>query len=415
MKTTIRICILVVFASSCLLASAQHKAVLIILDGISADALEKTSTPFLDEIASTGGYMRAYTGGIKNTYSQSPTVSAVGYNHVLTGTWSNKHNVWDNAIREPNYEYWNLFRLAEQHNPNLHTAIFSTWLDNRTKLLGEGLPQAGALDIDYSFDGFELDEEKFPHDPEKRYILAIDDYVSTEAARYIRDVGPDLSWVYLEYTDDVGHRYGHSPEYEDAIRKADAQVGRVWQAIQYRQQHADENWMIVVTTDHGRDSVSGKGHGGHSIRERTVWIVTNGKNLNPRFRNQPAAVDIMPTLARHLGLKIPERLACELDGVPFIGQASLANVQAVHSGTCITLTWDVINPEGRSDIFISTTDHFKTGRDDAWHRLARVKNSTGRVVLDVRKYPSDFYKICVQGKYNAGNVRIRPVRNTETR
>src|SRR5690606_15118888 len=132
-------------------ASAQKKAVFIILDGISADVLEKESTLVLDEIAAVGGYTRAYQGGNKDTYNESPTISAPGYNNILTGTWSNKHNVRDNKIAAPNYHYWNIFRIAKTVNPKLKTAIFSTWLDNRTKLVGEDLPEAGNFKFDYAF------------------------------------------------------------------------------------------------------------------------------------------------------------------------------------------------------------------------------------------------------------------------
>ena len=126
----------------------QKKSVFIILDGITADVLEKVETPFLDEIAKQGGYTRAYVGGEKDGYSQSPTVSAVGYNHLLTGTWSNKHNVWDNDINDPNYSYWNIFRIAKTVKPPISTAIFSTWTDNRTKLAGDQLSHAGGIKID---------------------------------------------------------------------------------------------------------------------------------------------------------------------------------------------------------------------------------------------------------------------------
>ena len=118
---------------------AQKKALFIIADGIPADVIEKLNTPALDAIAKKGGYTRAFTGGEKGGYSQTPTISAVSYNTILTGTWVNKHNVWDNDIAAPNYHYQTIFRLFESKFPEKKTAIFSSWLDNRTKLVCEGL------------------------------------------------------------------------------------------------------------------------------------------------------------------------------------------------------------------------------------------------------------------------------------
>lgn len=298
--------------------SPTPKAIFIIVDGIPADVVERVDTPAIDAIAAEGGYTRAYVGGEPGGESESPTVSAVGYMSLITGTWSNKHNVYDNDVNAPDYRYWDIFRIAKNHDPALHTAIFSTWTDNRTKLIGDGLDAAGGRKLDYAFDGFELDTERFPHDENGDYVAAIDDLVADEAARYIRERGPDLSWVYLEHTDWIAHEHGDSETFYAAVREMDGRVGAIWNAIEDRRGAHDEDWLIVVTTDHGRDAETGRDHGGQTERERTIWIATNSGRLNDRLGDGAAMVDILPSLAHHLGLEIPDAVGRELDGASFI-------------------------------------------------------------------------------------------------
>src|SRR6185503_17393067 len=127
----------------------------------------------------------------------------------------------------------------------------------------------------------------------------------------------------------------------DAIKTADQQVARIWKAIQSREKKFNEDWLIVITTDHGRDSINGKGHGGQSSRERAGWIVTNSKQLNKHFKEVPGIVDIMPSLARHLNLTLPEEVATESDGVPFIGPIDISNLKAEKRDDEIELTWKI--------------------------------------------------------------------------
>ncbi len=299
-------------------AVAVPKVVFIVLDGIPADVVESVPTPNLDAIAAIGGYSRAWVGGTVGQDSETPTVSGPSYASLVTGTWVNKHNVRDNAIEAPDYTYWDIFRIAKANNPSLATAIFSTWTDNRIKLLGDGLPAAGGNKLDYHFDGLELDTERFPEDEQSLYIKRIDELVAADAARHILETGPDLSWVYLQYTDDIAHLHGDSPELAAALQLVDQQVGLIFNAVRKRETLFDEDWLIVVTTDHGRDAETGKDHGGQSERERTIWIVTNSARLNERFEELPAIVDILPSIARHLGLTIPNDVAAKLDGRTFI-------------------------------------------------------------------------------------------------
>lgn len=294
------------------------KAIIVLVDGIPADVLENTATPVLDSISGARGYARAYVGGAVGEASESPTVSAVSYNSFLTGTWANKHNVWGNDIDAPNYDFWDIFRIAKTHDASLQTAIFSTWTDNRTKLIGDGLDAAGGNKLDHVSDGYELDTDRFPHDVMSNYIRNIDELVVDEAAKHITAHGPDLSWVYLQYTDDVAHVFGDGLKLTAALQLMDTMLGEIWSAIEHRQSAFQEDWLVIVTTDHGRDAKTGANHGGQTERERTIWIVTNSERTNERFSKKPAIVDILPSVATHLRLEIPANIREQLDGQSFI-------------------------------------------------------------------------------------------------
>lgn len=401
------------FSSQCFVLNAQEskkKSVFIVLDGIPADVIERVNTPAIDAIAAKGGYTRAYMGGEANGLTKTPTISAVGYNCLLTATWANKHNVWGNDISAPNYNYWNIFRIAETQKKKVKTAVFSSWQDNRTKLIGEGKIDAGNIRLDYALDGLDLDKKAYPNEKDDLHVFKIDEAISTAAAVCIKEEGPDVMWVYLWYTDDAGHIYGNGEFLDKYTALADKQVARVWDAVKAREKKYKEKWMVVVTTDHGR-SDNGKGHGGHSERERTTWISTNVKPNAYFAKNQPGIVDIVPSICRYMGLSVPADVQYEVEGVPFIGKINVSNPTGKREGNTINLTWES-HEKAPVDIYLATTNNYKTGTPDEWKKVGTVESLEKKFAYEIPALPEgqtapELYKFSLRSKDNMAPVWVK--------
>ena len=282
----------VVIAAAC--SRPQINKVLVIgLDGVRPDVLAEVSTPNIDSLISEGFF-------VDDIRSKAQTVSGPGWSSTLTGVWPDKHRVTSNDFTGNDYaSYPDFLTRLETVNPEFRTFAVLDWPPLGMSASGGPLI-SDAVDTKFNFNGDLVG-----------YVRA--DSLSVAAAvRYVRDEDPDAAFVYIGNPDVAAHDHGaRSAEYYASIEMADAQVGDLVRAIRSRPTYQDENWLILVSTDHGHRDEGG--HGGTSPEETTVFYLASGPAAaRGRVGGHPNLVDVAVTALAHLGVE-PDP-AWDLDG-----------------------------------------------------------------------------------------------------
>jgi predicted AlkP superfamily pyrophosphatase or phosphodiesterase len=286
--------------STCLLLSAcgdrsnGKKVLLIGLDGVRVDILAAASTPNIDALIANGTFS-------DNAQTRPRTVSGPGWSSMLTGVWSDKHGVRSNDLSSNAFgTYPDFLTRLEQTDSSFNTFAVVDWapLGKATSggpLIGDG------IDVKIVFDG----------DSDAGYPRADSQSVAAASA-YLTFQNPDAAFVYLGNIDVVGHSTNSlSAEYLAAIETADAQVGELVAALKRRPSYAAEDWLILMSTDHGRRDDGG--HGEPSLQERTIFYLASGPSATRGVpQTAPEIVDVGVTALAHLGVIIDP--AWGLDG-----------------------------------------------------------------------------------------------------
>ena len=272
----------------------RPKVLLIGIDGVRPDVLAEVPTPHLDALAADGAFT-------DETTTTTPSVSGPSWSSMLTGVWPAKHGVVSNDFTAPRYdEYPDFLSRVEAARPELVTLAVADWLplmelDGRRALVGPD------VDVREALDGYELG-----------WAEADTRSVDFAVAR-LTDDDPDALFVYLGNPDETSHQAGSiGTEYREAIAIADAEVGRLIEAVEGRASYASEDWLIGVSTDHGRRADGG--HGGDSPEEMTTFIIVSGPSAVPLIDGPTFIVDVAATALAHLRIEPP--VDAPLDGRP---------------------------------------------------------------------------------------------------
>ncbi|KPH11869.1 alkaline phosphatase family protein [Chryseobacterium sp. ERMR1:04] len=230
--------------------NAQTKKVLFIgIDGCRADVMMSSAIPNIQNLVSKSIYS---TDGL----CAATTWSGNGWSTMLTGVWHTKHNVQDNSFTNPNYvNYPDFLTRAETYNSNLRTISLASWAPINDQIVQNA-------DVQSNFTS--------------------DVAVKNAAINALQTDNPDILFVDFDDVDHAGHSYGFAasvPQYVSAIQQTDAYVGEIVNAMKNRATYNNEDWLVVLTTDHGAIESS---HGGGNLSERNIFTIYSNPNFTPQ-------------------------------------------------------------------------------------------------------------------------------------
>ncbi|MFK4731117.1 alkaline phosphatase family protein [Agromyces mediolanus] len=264
-------------------AERTTKTLVVGIDGASFDFLEPAGMPTL------AGLRAAGLTASSNLYAQpmAGTISGAGWSSIATGVWPDKHRVVDNSFSDPNYgEYPDYLTRIEAASPERQTLVVGTWTPIPQTVFGPAV--------------------------DERIAGGNDAGTTAKVVQALSTGDPDDVFVHLDEVDGAGHSVGtNGTAYGEALRRADAQLGEILAAIDGRPTRAAEDWLIVVTADHGHTPTGG--HGGNSPAERKTFVIAAGPGIEAgSVRNDVKITDIAPTVLAADG--IASDPAWDLDG-----------------------------------------------------------------------------------------------------
>ncbi|RYZ55547.1 MAG: T9SS type A sorting domain-containing protein [Sphingobacteriales bacterium] len=304
MKQMIKTCAAAVLLCASLNTQAQQtketKVLFIGIDGVRADALNQANTPTIDSLMSIGLYTY-------DSWHCGITVSGPSWNDMLCGVWEQKHKVTNNNYTNADYVNYPYFpKRAKECRPDLKAVQIITWDPMNDPSNSNNT--AGYV----TNSGFNQSIDAGSHGQHA---------VTNAALVQLADPNLDVLFIHYDEVDATGHGSGFNttnPAYINAIQGVDAEVGEVLTALYARPNYANEDWLIMLTTDHGGIGTS---HGGNSNTERHIWWVAAGQSIphleitgpdpgsyvmanNPldtvALKNTPVLTDIAVTALAHL-------------------------------------------------------------------------------------------------------------------
>lgn len=279
-------------------SSAQQPKVkhviLIGIDGLGAYGITENDLPCLGKVMEESAYTLKCQAVL-------PTSSSPNWASMMMGATPVEHGITSNAWR-PNKQtitpactgkkkngkdsgIWpTIYSQVREAKPDARITVFNDWW------YYDRLIQPSVLSKHRRAGLFKIAAHK-------GYLQ-----VTKWMAKEIRKHRPTLAMVHIDVVDHVGHDIGHkTPEYYEAVRKVDAELVQIFEAI--KEAGIEDETAVIITADHGG---VGHGHGGDHPDELNVpWIIKAPGVKSGELSETVNTYDTASTILWLLGIEQP--------------------------------------------------------------------------------------------------------------
>ena len=300
----------------------ENKSLVISLDGLRADSLWNANTPFIDSLIN-GTFDASYNGAMSWTaqnVDDADTVSGPNHAAIMTGVTATKHGVTNNGnVGSGDYAtYPHYMQRLETANSSLNTAYLYNWSE-------DGKIPSGANLI--------------KQDSDAKIIANAEKILNGRFKNqdWTKGTNVDAMFLFLDDPDHAGHSSGFTPlsaNYISEIESIDTQIGTLLNAIKDRSTFSNEDWQIIITSDHG-GLPSGHG-GGHAVQSTIPYIVSSKTVQQGLLTGTARSYDAASTALDHMGLTVPT----SLDGIVQGSSVYAASAPDLTSDLVTHLTFD---------------------------------------------------------------------------
>jgi arylsulfatase A-like enzyme len=267
-------------------AAITKNVILVSIDGLRPDAIERFTAPTLQRLLREGSYSLS-----ARTILPSSTLPS--HTSMLSGEPPDQHNVtWNNVVTAEKdvVEFATVFSVARAHG--YRTAAFFS------KAKFSPLQRPGSLDYSQAPGGL--------------WGKWASSRTVADVQTHLRSEKPNLLFVHLSDPDSAGHSSGWMSEtYGRAVLSADAALGQLLTSAD--ETYGKGNYSVVVTADHGGH---GRGHGSEHPHDVTIPWIAWGRGVGSGEIRDAAinTFDTAPTVLWMLGVPKP----AAWDGVPIM-------------------------------------------------------------------------------------------------